>query len=374
MERAAEIQPDDRPAENPCIRSRKTRLTCCMDDRLPARCKPPAAGRHVETRHWSKLLNLHNLLRMAVAVILISAMNVLAGESPILELRLEPVDAGRKRNVPVKVYLPRSDRPEPMILFSHGLGGSRENNSYLGRFWAAAGYVAVFMQHPGSDTEVWRPLETGKRWQALKEAASPASFRQRIADVSFVIDQLEAWNGLDGHPLQGRLDLGHIGMSGHSFGSMTTLAVAGQKFRGIRSYPDERIDAFLALSPNPGKEVEPVVAFGHLQKPILCMTGTKDGSPVNPDLIPAFRREVYRAMPAGDKYQLVLDGAGHFAFGDGLRTGIDRDAKHHPAIQQISLRFWDAYLRDNIEARQWLQSDQPIQGTGLSGADTWEWK
>ena len=38
----------------------------------------------------------------------------------------------RSRAVPVKVHLGKSRAPTPVVLFSHGLGGSRENNAYLG--------------------------------------------------------------------------------------------------------------------------------------------------------------------------------------------------------------------------------------------------
>jgi len=60
-------------------------------------------------------------------------------------------DAARNRDIPVRVYLPANTAPEPVILFSHGLGGTRTGSAFLGEHWAARGYVAVFLQHPGSD-------------------------------------------------------------------------------------------------------------------------------------------------------------------------------------------------------------------------------
>ena len=42
-------------------------------------------------------------------------------------------DEARKRDVPLGVYSPAAIDPAPVVLFSHGLGGSRENNSYLGK-------------------------------------------------------------------------------------------------------------------------------------------------------------------------------------------------------------------------------------------------
>ena len=74
-------------------------------------------------------------------------------------------DAERKRDIPVRVYLPVEKTPSPVVLFSHGLGGSREGNAYLGNHWAARGYVAVFIQHHGSDTSVWQDKPKGGGWR-----------------------------------------------------------------------------------------------------------------------------------------------------------------------------------------------------------------
>ncbi|WP_298868986.1 dienelactone hydrolase [uncultured Gimesia sp.] len=298
-----------------------------------------------------------------------------AEQSSVKHLDFEPRDTERDRVVPVRVYFSKVKSPQPVVLFSHGLGGSRENNSYLGTYWAAAGYVCVFMQHAGSDREVWRAVKLSDRMSALKNAASGKSTLDRMQDVSFVIDQLEKWNQEKGHPLQGKMDLEHIGMSGHSFGAVTTLDVSGRKYPFGKSFAEERIDAFFAMSPQPGKGMSASRALGHITAPFLCMTGTKDDSPINKRVTPETRREVYTALPAGDKYELVFDGGHHFTFGDskGFRTR-GRDPDHHPAIQKISLNFWDAYLRDDKSKRQWLQSKKPLTDCKLKATDVWLWK
>jgi predicted dienelactone hydrolase len=288
---------------------------------------------------------------------------------------LQPNDAARDRVVPVRVYRPQHPSPLPVILFSHGLGGSRENNAYLGKHWAAGGYVCVFMQHAGSDQDVWKSERIGKRLSALRKAASLSSFQSRVEDVSFVIDQLQRWNERPDHPLGGKLDLEQIGMSGHSFGAVTTLAVAGRRYPLGRSFAEKRIDAFLAMSPQAGKGLSAERAFTDLAVPILCMTGSEDDSPIDDRVTPESRREVFAALPDGDKYELVFDRGHHFAFSDagGFRAR-DRDPSHHPAIQKISLKFWNAYLKNDEQAKQWLQSDQPNTDCDLKQTDVWQWK
>lgn len=121
------------------------------------------------------LLNLETLLislfRMIIMLLLLTPFSYLAAVDTIHELLFEPIDGKRDREVPVKIYIGQSGTPQPVVLFPHGLGESHENNAYLGKYWAAAGYVTVFMQHPGSDVEVWKSVQIGKRMSAIKSAA-----------------------------------------------------------------------------------------------------------------------------------------------------------------------------------------------------------
>jgi predicted dienelactone hydrolase len=103
-------------------------------------------------------------------------------------------DNTRSRDIPIRVYLPVTINAAPVVLFSHGLGGSRENNPYLGKHWSARGYVVVFLQHEGSDDSVWKGIPAGDRMAALKEAASFNNFMLRVKDVSVALDQLTTWS------------------------------------------------------------------------------------------------------------------------------------------------------------------------------------
>ena len=137
-------------------------------------------------------------------------------------------DAARDRDIPLRVYLPANTAPAPVVLFSHGLGGTREGSAFLGEHWAARGYVAVFLQHPGSDDSVWKDEPAQERMRAMNQAASLENFLLRVQDVPAVLNQLEIWNADKTNRLAGRLDLKKVGMSGHSFGAVTTEAVSGE--------------------------------------------------------------------------------------------------------------------------------------------------
>ncbi len=128
-------------------------------------------------------------------------------------------DKARQRDIPIRVYLPTAKTPAAVVLFSHGLGGSRDNNPYLGNHWAKRGYVVVFMQHPGSDEGVWKNAAPLQRMTEMRKAASAENFALRVKDVPAVIDQLTVWNKEQGQQLHQRMNLEKIGMSGHSFGA-----------------------------------------------------------------------------------------------------------------------------------------------------------
>lgn len=282
-------------------------------------------------------------------------------------------DAARARTIPVLVSLPSGTAAAPVILFSHGLGGSRHGAGYLSQHWAARGYVVVMLQHPGSDEQVWREVPLRERLSALQSAANAQQFLARALDVRVVLDTLTAWNRTDGHPLRGRLDVSKVGMSGHSFGAVTTQAVSGQTGLVGQRLTDSRIRAALPMSPSPPAAGTPAAAFGSVTIPWLLMTGTLDTSPINRTTV-ADRRLVYTALPPGGKYELVLLGARHSAFTDRDLPGDQgtRDPAHHRRILAISTAFWDAWLREDAAARAWL--DGPGPRTMLDARDGWQRK
>ena len=269
-------------------------------------------------------------------------------------------DAKRSRDIPVRIYLPESTQPAPVVLFSHGLGGSRNSNEFLGQHWARRGYVGVFVQHPGSDTSVWKDKPPERRLSAMREAASLGNFELRAADVPAVLDQLEAWN-TNHQSLTGRMDLKKIGMSGHSFGAITTQAVSGESFPVVgKKLTDLRIKAAIAFSPSAPLRSSAATAFAEVKIPWLLMTGTKDIASVGHTDLES-RLAVYPALRGAPKYEVVLNNAEHSAFTDRALPGDEqpRNPNHHRVMCAITTAFWDAYLRDDATALLWLNGDGP---------------
>jgi predicted dienelactone hydrolase len=282
-------------------------------------------------------------------------------------------DKARNRDVPVKIYYPsNTSGPCPVILFSHGLGASKELYGYLGNYWASRGYIAVHMTHHGSDMMAVAAgglshiAETGG-----KIAVDPKNATNRCEDVSFVIDQLTTLNADPKWELHGRADLKKIGLAGHSFGGNTTLMVAGQSFGvpGEKSYLDKRIKCAIAMSP-------PIVvkaddyesSLAKISIPMMIMSGTLDNSPIGPkanlDRVAAFRFLTH--APAD---LVVLNGGDHIVFvgsrWGGTKPGDDRS---HQLIQLATTAFFDGYLKEDAAAKKWLE-DGGFAGTAGKDAE-----
>ncbi len=178
-----------------------------------------------------------------VAAFALSVSSALASPAFTVETILgEWTDNARAdRVVPYKIYMPREAQgARPIVIFSHGLGGNRDGAVYLLDHLASHGYVAVAVQHHGSDTQAvmgelgeggFANADPATLRERLKQSTSPAVAIDRFRDIPFTITSLETMNATDSK-LRGRLDLNRIGMSGHSFGAITTMALAGQNIGG----------------------------------------------------------------------------------------------------------------------------------------------
>lgn len=274
------------------------------------------------------------------------------------------------RPLPVLVRFPaRPPGPQgwPVILYSHGLGGSRQGGSAWGEAWAQAGFVVVHLQHVGSDLDAVRAARNPRK------VAGAQQLMERLHDVQAALDALAAQQQAGSGPWA-QVRPRAVGMAGHSFGAHTTLGAAGQAYPGYRM-DDPRLAAFVALSPTlPAGDA--ARALAQVTRPMLCITGTEDGDVLGNGATPQQRRATYDALPAGHKALLVLQGADHMTFGGGAgrerpfkRRGVDSargESAHRETVAAVSTDWWRAWLEDDGAARERLQAP-PGLGTG----DTW---
>ncbi|GMU91008.1 MAG: carboxylic ester hydrolase [Candidatus Hydrogenedentota bacterium] len=128
------------------------------------------------------------------------------------------------------------DRPAyPLILFCHGYGGIRTQNTALVEHLASFGYIVVAVEF--THTAALSIFPDGRAYPFRNVlGAGPGGPTGETAqmtgeelislwtdDVRFVVDELERANlGELESPFEGKLDLARIGVLGHSFGGATS--------------------------------------------------------------------------------------------------------------------------------------------------------
>jgi dienelactone hydrolase len=285
-----------------------------------------------------------------------------------VETRLENwTDPARERTLPVKLYLPTGAPAGPVVIFSHGLGGSRESAAYLGTHWASHGIVGVFIQHPGTDKSVWSHLKDAtvfKKIRIIRALAQAAKDKQaaisRFTDIPFIVNKLQTL--ITAGALKG--DPARIGMAGHSYGARSTLTALGRGYvveGNKQTMAEPRIVAGLALSPEPVTETDQDtlnMIYGGIKTPIFHITGTKDAPPLGLDGEPEDRQKPFHLIPAKPQLLMVFKGADHMVFAGTVGLKIGPSPAWYKDVQSLTAAFstawWKAQLSEDESAKAWL--------------------
>jgi predicted dienelactone hydrolase len=266
--------------------------------------------------------------------------------------RLVLTDARRSKELQVRIHYPEASGPFPLIVWSHGAGGSKDNYLTLVQHWASHGYVTIQPTHSDSRSLAARPRD-------------PVSFRDwqsRPADISFILDSLEeiasqapAFNGLlDGH---------RIGVGGHSFGANTAQLIGGARafpLGGEKNFEDPRVTAVMLLSGQGPGEMLTENSWSNFKRPMFVMSGSADG-PTRTGQPAQWRKKPYELSPPGDKFLVWVEGLDH---GYGGISGWNFNPRNKPNPDHVrytkiaTLAYWDAYLKESQEARDYLFSDK----------------
>jgi predicted dienelactone hydrolase len=122
--------------------------------------------------------------------------------------------------------------PRPVILFSHGFGGTARMMAWFGTALARHGYVVIAVDHPGNN--------------GLDKMTVPGAILHwdRAQDLKAALDAAEADPSIGPH-----LDLRRIGVAGFSAGGFTALISVGAKvdparlFAFCRAHPADGVCA-----------------------------------------------------------------------------------------------------------------------------------
>ena len=242
----------------------------------------------------------------------------------------------------------------PLVVFSHGNGGSRNQNTFWCDYLASHGYVVVSADHTGNAR--WTIINGKVIVFQASERNNSAKDRPR--DVSFLLDQMIRWDKGADKRFAGRIDTDHAAITGMSFGSYTAHWAADQ---------EPRFKAVIAMSGAPPSHT-------NLTVPSLRMLGTEDrtlGVAGN-----AAIRDNH-AKHTGPSFLLELKNGGHYSFtdmfkinkhfGDGVGEGKRRETNEpfeftsmedtYKIINSYSVAFLGYYLKGEKEYMSFLSGN-----------------
>ena len=300
----------------------------------------------------------------ALAGLGLASRSLRAQDAEIRTLDLDWVDTARQRPVPVRLYLPAAAtpaRPAPLVVFSHGIGGSRRGYSYLGSHFASEGFASLHLQHVGSDRSLWgagNPLALVGR---LQDAAQEAEAIARVHDLRFAISQ--ALSGEFGSRLDGQ----RVVAAGHSYGANTTLLASGaQVVREGRALDlrEPRIRAAIVISAPPfygESALGPILA--PVRVPSLHVSATEDVIRI-PGYYsgPEDRVAVFDAIGSPRKTLALFTGGSHSMFTDRAGTGgVLLNGQVKAATKELGTAFLRQVLEgDDTALRTWPQRHAAI--------------
>jgi fermentation-respiration switch protein FrsA (DUF1100 family) len=288
------------------------------------------------------------------------ARSLQAQELPYQAINLDWTDSTRGRSVPARLYLPNAATPEqpvPLIVFSHGLGGSRNGYTYLGTHWASQGFASLHLQHVGSDRSLWSSGSPFSLASRLQDAANDSEAIDRVHDLRFALDRVLA------SELGARLDSRRIVAAGHSYGANTSLMAAGATVVRNGSpitLREPRLSAAILISAPPFYgETSMRQILAPVQIPSLHITATEDIIRV-----PGYysgaedRLAVFEAVGGSRKMLAVFTGGSHSMFTDRTSPGGDLlNAQVKTATRELTSAFLNRVIggTDDSNLRDWPQ-------------------
>lgn len=120
----------------------------------------------------------------------------------------------------------------PLVILNHGFGSSKIYQTSQAENMASHGYIVASIDHTYSTFATAFPDGRTTTMRTDDEQVGDKTYRDTVGkmwtdDVTFTLDQLEQMNaGLIPSGLQGRMDLDHVGVFGHSFGGAASYDAA----------------------------------------------------------------------------------------------------------------------------------------------------
>lgn len=256
--------------------------------------------------------------------------------------------------------------PFAVILFNHGWGGRRTNDTFLTEELASHGYVVASIDHTYNASLVAFPDGRQVHGNAAGEIGDPEGstpeqvraiwdkeLAKQEADERFVLDRLEAMSQAAATPWSGKLNTHQAGAMGHSFGGSAATDICAL---------DPRVRASINMD---GWFFGAIRARGANQ-PLMFMDTSEDyvGTPPDPNakvsaaLDAADSADLLQSMRSYGGYVVTFQGAQHEDFTD---QGLVSPLRRFSHSGRIPARQMETIVRAYVVAffDQTLRGEHP---------------
>ncbi len=240
----------------------------------------------------------------------------------------------------------------PLVLFSHGLGGMKNQNSVQMEELASRGYFVAAVDHAydayltvfaDGSTADYRSSHDGIDSEESFWATRGPQLTTRAKDMLFLLDQIQL--KIDtAEPEWKDINTNRVGIFGHSFGGATSILAASL---------DSRISAVIALD-GWMVPVPPEVITAGLNVPMLYMGQPEwKGTPLNYEKL-----DQLISNNTGETKKLLIEETKHMDFSDAPQfsnfaqrigyAGKIPSVKLKQILNSETLNFFDTHIRGQI--------------------------
>lgn len=270
-------------------------------------------------------------------------------------------------NVALDAKLCVKDAPYPLLVFSHGYGGSGPSSVFFTEALAARGWIVACPDHHDKYSAI--RIKTGKEkkfdrhafLESSREIANSSpddryKYLYRINEISAAID------GIVNSGAFGKfIDTNRIAVGGHSLGGFTALGICGT----IRERHDPRIKALLLFSTGAGAYLFRDDELASVNVPSMLFMGENEKNQKRgSQTMSKLSDRIYHNLPS-PKYFLEVSGANHFSFNNRLSDNfsiipLGGNEKQFEVIRSYSIAFLEKYVSGKQEANKILKHSDPM--------------
>ncbi|HTP64129.1 MAG TPA: hypothetical protein VMJ66_01970 [Geobacteraceae bacterium] len=257
--------------------------------------------------------------------------------------------------------------PYPLLVFSHGYGGSGLSSVFLTERLAARGWIVAAPDHHDSHSAV--RIRSGRvrdldrqglmhdtRQITLSGPGDRGRYLYRLDELQLVIDRMVGSGSFGG-----LIDRGRIAVGGHSFGGFTALGLCGT----VKERLDPRIRAVLLFSTGAGGYLFSEEELARVKIPSMSFMGEREkGQRRGNRTMSQLAAKIYRNLPP-PKYFLEIRGANHFSFNNALADStaarfLNGTPEQFEVIGRYSIAFLEKYVAGREEPGHPLEQEDPL--------------